>query len=100
MDLVGIVTGVLVKNPHSDIRFMFLSKEGIRLPDPTAQIRKLVGEDNFNPQDVNEQLLKDGLIWPINHPTRGTWVRDDVVDVSQINSTLPPIDFSWVGHSP
>jgi hypothetical protein len=97
IDLVGIVTGVLVKNPKADIRFMFKSKQGVRLPDPTGAIGKMLLQEGFSANDVNQQLFSDNLIWPVNHPSDGIWVRANRVDISQLNTLLPATDFSWIG---
>jgi hypothetical protein len=96
-DLIPFGTGVLVEDPEEDIRFMVISKEGIRLPDPTGNLRKIVSKKGFNPQDVNAQLWDDAIIWPICHLSLGIWTNPNKIDLSMINISLPPTDLAWIG---
>ncbi len=96
-DMVLLGTGVLVEDPEEDIRFMVESKEGIRLPDPTGNLHKIVSQKGFNPQDVNAQLWEDAIIWPINHFSLGLWYNPEQLDLSLLNHSLPPTDLAWIG---
>ncbi len=98
VDLELRITGVLIEDPHDDIRFMFLSKFGIQLPDSTGEIvRILKSNKNFEPQAINQLLWDQAIIWPLGHFSYGYWIRKDFpVNISNLNLTLPPIDFQWV----
>lgn len=95
-DIMYWITGVRVDAPLADIRFMFLSKEGIQLPDETGEIKKLVASETFEPQRVNELLWEQGLIWPLDHTTQGLWVAP-TVDMSMVATHLPPTAFEFIG---
>lgn len=88
-------SGILVENPSEDLKFMFLSKEGIRLPNANAEIIKELSAAVPSAQTINEYLVDDGIVWPISHFAKGLWHRPRV-RLEQINMLRPPIDFSWV----
>lgn len=92
-------TGILIDDPKSDIRFMFLSKEGIRLPDSDGRIRtELTKEDkdDFDPQKINELLWDQAIIWPVGHYAMGLWSQKEI-DFSLLNVSLPPTELQWIG---
>lgn len=95
-DITTTSTGVLIEQPIDDLKFMVLSKEGIRLPDPTGRLRDLVSRDNFEPQDMNKILWDDALIWPLSHSASGLWIDSSRVDFSLINSTQPPTEIALI----
>lgn len=95
MDFKG--TGILVEDPDDDIRFMFLSKEGIGLPDETGEIKKLLNDDPLDVAKINQLLWEQAIIWPNSHASRGMWAKKDLLDFSQLNLALPPIDFQFLG---
>lgn len=68
-------TGINLENPIEDVRFMFLSKQGINLPDPSGEIKKELSKDNPSLEFVNNQLWNDGLIWPVTHSGSGFWIK-------------------------
>jgi hypothetical protein len=96
LDLVKITTGVLVEDPWDDVRFMFQSTEGIRLPDPTGTAKRHLGSQKFSLDSVNEILWEDGIIWPIEHPTSGIWTKGNI-DTSNISLTQTPTDWAFLG---
>lgn len=96
-DIVGIVTGILINSPDADIRFMFKSQEGIRLPDPTGRSAELIAQDNIDVQKVNEVLWDDAIIWPVAHLSLGLWARNDL-DFSLINTIVPPTAIHLIGR--
>lgn len=96
-DLVSIVTGILIDSPESDIRFMFKSKEGIRLPDPTGKGLKLINKSPIDIQKVNEMIWDDAIIWPVTHLSIGLWGRAEL-DFSLINTILPPTAIHLIGR--
>lgn len=95
IDMVAIVTGMLVEYPDEDIKFMVLSKEGIRLPDPTGRLKELTSVEKVHPQSINEQLWEDAIIWPVKHLSMGLWAKDSI-DLKELNLSLPPTNFMWV----
>lgn len=42
------MTAILVDSPRHDIRFMFLSEQGIKIPDESGEIKKYVKNENFD----------------------------------------------------
>ncbi|MEN9724398.1 MAG: hypothetical protein RJB38_2384 [Pseudomonadota bacterium] len=99
VDLNYMETSVLVDGAVSDVRFMFQSKEGIRLPDPSGAIQRELSRPEVNLGVVNETLWNDGIIWPLAHMTKGIWVNEMTVDLEELNLGLPPTDLSWIGFS-
>lgn len=90
-------TGVLIDNPYDDIRFMFNSKHGINLPDPSGASRLVIESKEFEVQKVNEVLWKDSLIWAVEHFSLGYWINQKSrIDMSHINLVLPPTDFNYI----
>jgi hypothetical protein len=97
-DLYVLPTNVLVEAPESDIRFMFESTEGIRLPDSTGEIRDELKKPQLDPQRINELIWEQAIVWPLTHFAFGVWTRPNV-DLSQMNLALPPADFSWISQN-
>ena len=95
-DIALHATGVLIEDPASDIRFMVLSKEGIRLPDTDGRIREEIGKEGFSPQRVNEIIWDQGVVFPLGHFAMGVWATDEL-DLHLLNSVLPPLEFQWIG---
>lgn len=95
VDMGVMGSGILVENPVEDLKFMFLSKEGIRLPNASAKIIHELQSTSPSVQMINEYLVSDGIVWPISHFSKGLWHRSRV-RLEQINMLRPPIDFSWV----
>ena len=95
-DFALLATGILIEDPFADIRFMFLSKEGIRLPDTDGRILKELANENFDPQKINELLWDQAVIWPIGHFSMGLWAKKHI-DFSMLDTVLPPTDFQWIG---
>lgn len=96
IDVAGIGTGVLIEDPHADIRFMIESKSGVRLPDEDGSIRDELKKEDFSPQKINELLWDQAIIWPLGHYSMGLWAREGV-DLSMHNHVLPPLELEWIG---
>jgi hypothetical protein len=97
VDLAIRMTGILVHNPDSDIRFMINSKEGICLPDIDGEIGKLVaGANKIDTQKVNQMIFDQAVVWPVAHFADGIWANDKI-NMDSYNSLLPVYDFSWIG---
>ncbi len=96
-DLVSIVTGILIDDPEADVRFMFKSKEGIRLPDPTGRAAMELSKVKPDLQRINEALWDDAIIWPVMHFAGGMWAKAHY-DFSMLNTVLPPAAIHWIGQ--
>ncbi|MBF0299125.1 MAG: hypothetical protein HQK51_10425 [Oligoflexia bacterium] len=98
VDLAVLGTDIFVEQPEHDIRFMFLSKEGIQLPDAKGSIiAHLKKHEALDVQMINQELWDQAIIWPLTHYSSGFRAKD-FVDVSILNVLKNPIDFMWVGH--
>lgn len=95
-DIVGRYTGILLEYPEDDVRFMFESKEGIRLPDPTGKIRKLLRSSSLDLHAIDAQLQEDSIIWPVDHCSVGLVYNRDLLDFSQLNLIQPATDLSRI----
>lgn len=95
-EILFAATEVTPDQSESSVRFMFLSKEGIRLPDPTGRIREQLSKERLDFGRIEDLLYEDALVWPYRHFAWGTWARQDV-DMSQINVALPNPRLQWVG---
>jgi len=97
IDISGGFSGILVEDPDSDIRFMFQSKEGIRLPDLDGRISKELERTKIDVNAVNRLIWDQALIWPIGHFSYGLWVKSKY-DLSRLNLVLPPTQLSLIGY--
>ncbi len=95
-DLHLMMTNILISEPSDDIRFMFLSKEGVCLPDTDGSVKKLLAEPTIDVQKINQKLWADAIIWPVLNYADGFWAKKNI-DISMLNLNLPPIDFAWIG---
>lgn len=96
-DIQFLGTGILIDAPKDDIRFMFMSKQGIKLPDETGEIIKKLERDDFDIQEINKILWEQAIIWPVRHSSIGFWTKNSSkIDVSDLNLTLHPIDFQFL----
>jgi hypothetical protein len=96
-DLMFRYTGVRVEAPEHDVRFMVLSKEGIQLPDTDGRLTKAAARDVLDPQEINQILWDQAVIWPVDHFSVGLWARPERVDMSMMNLVLPPTAFQFMG---
>lgn len=97
-DLTPRATGILVESPREDLRFMFFSKQGISLPDLNGKIKFALDQSNFDPQEINQMIWDQSVIWPMTHFSIGYFVpKNTALDLDKINLSLPPTDFQWLG---
>lgn len=96
LDIGILASGILVEDPFSDIRFMFLSKEGISLPDANGEILKELSLARPSIQKINQQIWDQAVIIPIDHFRMGLWINPDL-DSSWINFLKPPSELQWFG---
>lgn len=95
-DIVHFLTEVTLDDPRSSVRFMFTSKEGARLPDPTGRISAELARGDFDLQTVNQLLYDDAIIWPFVHAGFGVWTGDST-DVSLANTGSVVVPLAWLG---
>lgn len=95
-DIVHFLTEVTLDDPRSSVRFMFTSKEGARLPDPTGRIASELRRADFDLQEVNQFLHDDAIIWPFVHAGFGVWAGDST-DVSLANTGSVIVPLAWLG---
>ncbi len=95
-DFVGLGTNININAPIHSLGFMFQSKEGIRLPDPTGMITQELNQEKPDLIRVNRLIWNDALIWPITHFAAGIWSKDQY-DFNLYNRTNPPVAFEWIG---
>lgn len=97
-DLVYFMTEITLDEPRASVRFMFTSKEGIRLPDPTGRAAGELRREDFDLQRINEILWDDAIIWPVAHAGFGIWVKPRI-DISLANSGTVVTPLHWIGSS-
>jgi hypothetical protein len=89
VDSSFLVTGIRVEDPAADVRFMVQSSEGIRLPDPTGRLHRIVEQTPIPYSEFNKALWDDALIWPVAHFVAGLWHRNSV-NLDEIDASMPP----------
>lgn len=90
-------TGMESINYLETVKFMFLSKEGIRLPDSSGLIKKELEKENPDINFINQELWNQAIIWPIRHYSSGYWFnKESNLDYSEINFESPSIDFQFL----
>ena len=88
-------TGISIQDPAADIRFMFLSKEGIELPDDDGSISGELKKEAFDTQKINEMIWDQALVWPVFHYADGLWASSSL-DLSLVNTLKPPTELIWI----
>lgn len=96
-DVQFLGTSILISQPRDDIQFMFKSKQGINLPDQYHKIFEILENENFNIQEVNEELWNQAIIWPITHSSNGMWIKKSShINVNELNTSLLPLDAQFI----
>jgi hypothetical protein len=90
-------TGLDHENIDTTVRFMVLSQEGIRLPDPTGKLAAIVRKPKVDLADFNRQLWEDAVVWPLGHVTSGVWITN-FVDVHLHDLSFLSVNFALVGR--
>jgi len=91
-------SGIEANDYWDTVKFMFLSKDGIRLPDITGRIYKELEKENPDINVINQELWDQAIIWPIRHYTTGYWFnKKSDIDYSEINFNSPAVDFQFFG---
>lgn len=96
LDIGILASGILVEDSLADIRFMFLAKEGINLPDPDGQVQKELALLRPSIQKINQLIWDQAVIVPIDHFRMGLWVNPEL-DSSWLNFLKPPTELQWFG---
>lgn len=104
-DLVVRGTGILAHNPYGDLRMMFMSELGARIPDPTNQIPHLIenAEAEQDPMKraaivtkINDLVHDESAIITFAH-SRLLYVSKRNLDFSRYNLLADPIEFRAIG---
>jgi len=89
-------TGIDINDPLEDIRFMFNSNHGIKLPDETGDIIEELKNKEPNIQKINQLLWDQAIIWPLRHYDVGIWAKkDSTIDFSSANIDSLNLDFQF-----
>lgn len=104
-DLIVRGTGILAHNPYGDLRMMFMSALGARIPDPSNQIPHLI-ENAEAEQDsakrtaivtkINDLIHDESAIITFAH-SRLLYVSRKNLDFSRYNLYADPIEFRAIG---
>jgi ABC-type transport system substrate-binding protein len=86
IDVAWFGTRIDVGDPVGEAHFMFETKNGVCLPDPTGKAAAAFSRPSANAQDFNQILWDDAIIWTLDHTTGGWWRKPDV-DFSLFNSS-------------
>ena len=97
-DVAFFMVEITLEDPLSSVRFMFESKEGARLPDPTGRISAELKRPKPDLQAVNARLFDDAIIWPVAHAGFGVWVAPPV-DASLANDAQAVTPLAWLGRA-
>jgi len=95
-DLVINGTGIEASDYWDTVRFMFLSKHGIQLPDETGIILKELQKNNPDINLINKEIWDQAIIWPVRHYTNGFWFKkNSSLNLDAVNLDTPAIDFQY-----
>jgi ABC-type oligopeptide transport system substrate-binding subunit len=95
-DLVINGTGIEASEYWDTVRFMFLSKQGIQLPDETGVVLNELKKINPDINLINNEIWNQAIIWPIRHYTNGFWFKKESrLNFDEINLDNPAIDFQF-----
>lgn len=98
-DLFVMGTQIRIDSPDESIRFMFRSKEGIRLPDTDGRIEAELRKNRLDLTVINGLIEDQAAVWPTLHPEMGFYLRKNAgIDLTQLNLGVPPIQFQWIGQ--
>lgn len=97
LDLANINTTLLIENPIDDIKFMYFSQEGIRLPDfkQIAEVELKREAPDF--LRIDQALLDHAVVWTYKHHSLGYFYKKHV-DLSIVNPNIPPFEFAFIGQ--
>ena len=97
LDINTKSTGIEYDDYIDTVRFMFLSKDGIQLPDASGKILKELKKENPDINFINREIWEQSLIWPIRHYTSGFWFnKRSNINYDEINVDSPSVDFQFL----
>lgn len=90
-------TGIESSDYIETLKFMFLSKEGIKLPDSSGIIIQELKKERIDINLVNKEIWNQAIVWPIRHYSTGFWVNRNIgLDFSEVNLDSASIDFQFL----
>lgn len=90
-------SGIEFDNYIDTVKFMFLSKEGIQLPDGSGKIIQELRKDSPDINFINQEIWNQAIIWPIRHYSSGFWFnKTSKIDYSSLNYNSASIDFLFL----
>ncbi len=90
-------SGIEAVDYMDTVKFMFLSKEGIRLPDINGKILEELKKESPDINIINQEIWDQAVIWPIRHYSSGYWFNTNSnIDYSEMNFESPSIDFQFL----
>ncbi len=92
----GTITTIGNEDPKETTKLMF-SPEGVFLPDPGARVKKLMRNESFSINQVNELIFDEAVVWPVLHFSHGFFVNTSKVDLSRYNHQWPLSELQWMG---
>ncbi len=104
-DLIVRGTGILAHNPYGDLRMMFLSALGAKIPDPSNNIPTLIEEAEIESDSmkresivtrINEIVFDESAIITFAHSNL-IYLFSKSLDFSRYNLYADPIDFRAIG---
>lgn len=107
-DVIVRFTGLLVDDPYSDLRMMFMSKVGALIPDPSGTVPGLIekAEVSGDPEErrklverINTTVYDEASIITFAHSGL-VYLHNAAVDLTRINLFTDPIEFRAVGWKP
>jgi hypothetical protein len=97
VDFSARATEIDFSSIKDELKTMFSSSDGLRLPDSDGRIHEILGKDRIDFDQLNQIIRDQALIWPLSHFSQGLLVKKNTFDFSQLNTMLPPIELQWVG---
>jgi len=78
---------------------MFLSKQGIKLPDSSGLITEELKGEVPNVQKINQLLWDQAIIWPLRHYSTGLWIKkDSKLNFAELNVDSMALDFQFISR--
>lgn len=96
-DLEITSTGIENDEYWDTVKFMFLSKEGINLPDETEVIIAELKKTNPSINLINKEINDQAIVWPFRHYTTGFWInKKSNLSYEELNMGSPALDFQFL----
>jgi hypothetical protein len=91
-DLILISSSIYTSHPVDDLKFMFLSKEGLAHPDINGYIKKILFSDNVNFAAINDYIWDTAVFIPILQYSKGYKISKRI-NIDRRNSLID--GFPW-----